>query len=852
MNKLVINLTGKILSSNFETWKSNLLSKIKSIDVKLTTDDDFFNAGRFVKYLKKAELSLKEAKQSAINQAEEIQKLFSAIDEISQTSRQTRLSLERQIKTRKLEIKNQFIESGINSVKMFINEHSELKYIDTSFYTDRNRFENAIKGKSDTRGLENAIESLYRDIKREVSDRAKKVLKNKVKIDRINERYKVLFQDWKNLIDLPEDELELEINKRIDLYNKEIAGKKTETTTSELIEDKAVKPEHFAIVNRETPNDKKEEFQINIDIFSTLDSAWEIASSIKDHYGNIPQVKKIKLSYKKDTDDQNEIQGIKPIEQKKTGTETDIVENQENLDIATKSKDFDPATDTKVLGALKGLDRNNLEFNYTFELVNKTNRFIYLTGKAGTGKTTFLKYLRENTTKNMVVLASTGVAAVNAGGQTIHSFFHIKPSLYIPGDIRLRTKADVDDEDHSTIYNYFQYPRWKLDIFRNLELLVIDEISMVRCDLLDVVDRILRVFRKKENEPFGGVQVLLIGDLYQLPPVTAFGEWKILKKYYSSPFFFSSKVIEQSPPFNVELKKIYRQNESEFINLLNKIRIGQVSDGVLNLLNSKFDPTFIPDPDSGYVNVVSHNRIADSVNHTKLDQLETKVRHFEATIVGVFGEDIYPTNRVLSLKEGAQVMFIKNDSSKRYYNGKIARIKKIDDEGIIAELPEGDKILVTKQIWQNVQYVWEPKRKRIKENVIGTFIQYPLKLAWAITVHKSQGLTFDKVITDLKASFIAGQVYVALSRCTTFTGLVLRTKINKEIIKTDHRVLKFAEQESSIESILEELNQAENNNSPDNEFDSLYHLDESNYNDQNCSSRNEISAIKSFKWFSEP
>jgi uncharacterized coiled-coil protein SlyX/nucleoside-triphosphatase THEP1 len=453
------------------------------------------------------------------------------------------------------------------------------------------------------------------------------------------------------------------------------------------------------------------------------------------------------------------------------------------------------------------LDLTNEEFNNAIEFVQHTNKLVYLTGKAGTGKTTFLKYIKESINKNTVILAPTGVAAINAGGQTIHSFFQIEPSIYIPDDNRLRTKANKNDADKSTIYDHFRYRKELLKIINGMELLIIDEVSMLRCDLLDVVDKLLRVFREN-YVPFGGVQVILIGDTFQLPPVVKPEDDEILSKFYESPFFFSAKVIKENTPVYIELKKIYRQNEQEFIDLLNRVRVNQITQNEITLLNSRFKPLFNPPENDNYIILATHKKIVDNTNLTKLEELQSELKLYEATVTGIFHERDMPTDRILQLKEGAQVMFVKNDKGvaktdtegepvqiMRYYNGKMAKIIQINDNGIVAEFSEGNKIAVERETWENVRYTWNEKEKKIEKEIIGTFTQYPVKLAWAITVHKSQGLTFEKVIADLGAAFAPGQVYVALSRCTTFNGLVFKTQLHKSAIKTAPEVLAFAQNE---------------------------------------------------------
>lgn len=452
------------------------------------------------------------------------------------------------------------------------------------------------------------------------------------------------------------------------------------------------------------------------------------------------------------------------------------------------------------------LDKENIEFNNALDLIKHTEKTVYLTGKAGTGKTTFLKYLKTTINKNMVIVAPTGVAAINAGGQTIHSFFQIAPSLYVPNDKRLRISANMGDDDKSTIFEHFVYSKEKRKIITSLEILVIDEVSMVRCDLLDVIDRLLRIFRKKETVPFGGVQVLLIGDTFQLPPVMKDEHKEILMEHYESEFFFSSKVIQETQPIYIELKKIYRQKDQRFINLLNKIRNSNLTYDQLQGLNTKYEPSFDFEKYTNCIMLCTHNEKVTEINAEKLARLTTSLQTFKATLEGEFPDKNFPTEKNLELKIDAQVMFVKNDKDKKYYNGKIGKIIRVEGEKIIVEDESKTQIEVEQQVWKNIRYKWNDEKGKIEEEELGSFTQYPIKLAWAITVHKSQGLTFEKIIADVGSAFAAGQVYVALSRCTSFEGLVLASPIPHRAIKTDKRVMAFAKTETSKAAISQEIN----------------------------------------------
>jgi len=417
----------------------------------------------------------------------------------------------------------------------------------------------------------------------------------------------------------------------------------------------------------------------------------------------------------------------------------------------------------------------NPQLELASNLLKYTGSHIFLTGKAGTGKTTFLHHLRQNSPKRMIVVAPTGVAAINAKGVTIHSFFQLSFAPFIPG-----TAPPID---------FLRIRKEKINVMRSFDLLVIDEISMVRADLLDAVDYMLRLVRRNQK-PFGGIQLLMIGDMEQLSPVVKDDEWYLLNNHYNSPFFFDSLALKKTSYVCVELTTVYRQSEGFFINMLNRIREKKIDNQLLEEINKRYHPSFDPSNEEGYIILTTHNAQAQRINNDNLTQLIEKSYFFDAIVSGNFPEYSYPTDAKLELKKGAQVMFIKNDSSseKRYYNGKIAVITRIEDNRIEAQGKDDETpILVEKVLWSNMKYSVDDETKELLEEEEGSFEQYPLKLAWAITIHKSQGLTFDKAIIDASASFAHGQVYVALSRCKTLEGLVLRSKVTaKSVIRSDN------------------------------------------------------------------
>lgn len=441
----------------------------------------------------------------------------------------------------------------------------------------------------------------------------------------------------------------------------------------------------------------------------------------------------------------------------------------------------------------------NIELNTAWEFVEKTGKSVFLTGKAGTGKTTFLKRVVEESKKRVVVVAPTGIAAINAGGVTIHSFFQLPLHPFIPG-MKIESK--------------FAFSKEKRSIIKTIDILIIDEISMVRSDLLDAIDSVLRRFRNR-HKPFGGIQLLMIGDLQQLSPVVTDEDVQFLSQYYPSPYFFGSHALARTDYVTIELKEVYRQQDAVFISMLNAVRGGRPSIEVIRALNSRYCPGFVPPPDEGYIRLTTHNHIADEYNSRQLSLIDDQAHSFEAEVSGNFPESSYPVDFRLELKEGAQVMFVKNDpsSDKRYYNGKIGIVTDFYEEYIMVQCPgEDEKIAVEPLEWENSRYVINEQTQEMESEVIGIFRQYPLRLAWAITIHKSQGLTFDKAIIDAASAFASGQVYVALSRCRTLEGMVLATPLRQDAVITDLRVEDYIEGQevaavrslSRLDSIKEE------------------------------------------------
>ncbi|MFD0749949.1 HRDC domain-containing protein [Mucilaginibacter calamicampi] len=435
------------------------------------------------------------------------------------------------------------------------------------------------------------------------------------------------------------------------------------------------------------------------------------------------------------------------------------------------------------------------QMQLVMDYVETTNTVVFLTGKAGTGKTTLLQHIRQYTRKKTVIVAPTGVAAINAGGMTIHSFFQLPFGPLIPGGSAQAARS---------------YSEEKLELLANLELLVIDEVSMVRPDVLDQIDLVLRTV-KTNNYPFGGVQLLLIGDLSQLSPIIRDEEWVMLSRYYNTPYFFSSLILKKTPFVRIELNVVFRQKEQTFVDILNEVRDQRLSTENLTLLNERFIPDFIPATDEPYITLTTHNSIVQQVNSEFLAALPGTEQEFKATIRGEFPKDAYPTETGLKLKIGAQVMFVKNDGSaeKKYYNGKIGTVERLDTDTVHVRCGESEEIMVQAVEWTNVKYAL--KDEEISETNAGSFAQIPLKLAWAITIHKSQGLSFDRAIVDVSEAFTHGQAYVALSRCRTLSGLILRNPVTADNIIGDPAVSLFNEQAGQTEPDAASLLTAQDN-----------------------------------------
>lgn len=425
------------------------------------------------------------------------------------------------------------------------------------------------------------------------------------------------------------------------------------------------------------------------------------------------------------------------------------------------------------------------EFDLAFKFITQTQQNVFLTGKAGTGKTTFLRYLKANSYQNIVVAAPTGVAAINAEGVTLHSLFQLPFAPYIPN----QNEAQNTLTKHSLL-SQIKLNGLKRKVMMNMDLLVIDEVSMVAANTLDAIDIVLKSVRKNFNYPFGGVQVLFIGDLHQLPPVIKNDQAYLFSTIYKSPFFFDSHVLSKSPPVMVELKKIYRQKDGDFKDILNAVRENNLTPEQIRLLNKRLKPDFQKENNDGYITLTTHNAQADKINQDQLAKLKTAPQHYDAKIKGDFPESMFPADRELILKEGTQVMFLKNDSAdKQYFNGKIGVVVELTHSSVFVQCDDlPDPIVIVPDVWQNVHYKINKEKREVEEEVLGEFWQYPLRLAWAITIHKSQGLTFDNLVVDAEKAFANGQVYVALSRVRSLEGLVLTSPISLDYLGASHNL----------------------------------------------------------------
>lgn len=454
------------------------------------------------------------------------------------------------------------------------------------------------------------------------------------------------------------------------------------------------------------------------------------------------------------------------------------------------------------------MDEINEVQHSVLQLINQSNQSIFLTGKAGTGKTTLLHKIIHTTHKNAVVVAPTGIAALNAGGVTIHSMFQIAPIAYVPDLTYLPSSDEATRvESVASLAKIFKMGAAKLSVIRSMDLLIIDEVSMLRADTLDAIDYVMRKIRRRER-PFGGVQVLFIGDLMQLPPVVKNDEWRILNKYYNSMFFFDAQVIKQSPPVYVELKKIYRQRDEKFISILNHLRNNVINHDDMKVLDQYIKGDIDLQKLDGHIYLTTHNAKADNINVHSLANISSKPYTYKADIQGDFPDRIFPVDEKLILKVGAQIMFTKNDPNpeKRYYNGKMGIVHSLSNDEIYVKFPdENFTFELEKYEWSNVKYKVNENTKEVEEETIGTFVQYPIKLAWAITIHKSQGLTFDKAILDVADVFQPGQAYVALSRLRSLDGLILVDQLKMRNISSDQSVMNYAQNEADLETIQDIL-----------------------------------------------
>jgi hypothetical protein len=454
-------------------------------------------------------------------------------------------------------------------------------------------------------------------------------------------------------------------------------------------------------------------------------------------------------------------------------------------------------------------DTENIPYRLAQEFVSYSDRTLFLTGKAGTGKTTFLKNLREGSFKRMAVVAPTGVAAINAGGVTIHSLFQIPPGLFLPEPLYGWNRTNFAIQTPESLIRNLRLSPQKKQLIEELELLVVDEVSMVRADMMDAMDLVLRHVRKKNRLPFGGVQLLLIGDLFQLPPVVKTEEWELMRSIYNGVFFFDACVFRDAPPVYLELQKIYRQKDEHFIEILNAVRNNQVSSSLIDKLHERYHPDFNPPLNEFYITLTTHNNRADLINHQNLAALEGEVQFFDAEVSGDFPEKNFPAEYRIALKPNAQIMFIKNDKGdqRRFFNGKLATVSRVDaDRNIFVVFDDHpEELQLEQETWRNIRYQYDREKDRIVEEELGSFKQYPIRLAWAITIHKSQGLTFEKAIIDAGQSFSPGQVYVALSRMTGLEGMVLKSRISHHAIRTEDRVLDFCSMQSDMTSLISEI-----------------------------------------------